>query len=122
MKKTQHMDDTTDEKQYVVIAIGEYQALISESDQGWEDVPYTVGEDDDVTIPNDVVGIMANQDVSLLAAWRIHTGLSQYDVAEKLGTTQSAVSQWEAVGSKPHKKNRERLAAIYGCKPEQMIP
>ncbi|TBL56888.1 XRE family transcriptional regulator [Hafnia paralvei] len=51
-----------------------------------------------------------------------HVGLSQYDVAEKLGTTQSAVSKWEAQGSKPHKKTRERLAALYNCKPEQMTP
>lgn len=122
MSKIQYINDTAGKPQFVVLPISEYQALISESDQGWEDVPYTAAEDDDVTIPNEVVGIMVNQDVSLLAAWRIHVGLSQYDVAEKLGTTQSAVSQWETQGSKPHKKTRERLAALYNCKPEQMTP
>ena len=74
----------------------------------------------DVETAQEVVSIMLNQDVSLIAAWRIFRGLSQYDVAEKLGTTQSAVSQWEAPHSKPQKKTREKLAALYRCQPAQM--
>ncbi|MGM7962738.1 transcriptional regulator, partial [Yersinia enterocolitica] len=35
--------------------------------------------------------------------------------------TQSAVSQWEAVDSRPQKKTREKLAAIYKCRAAQMI-
>ncbi|EKN3428992.1 helix-turn-helix domain-containing protein, partial [Yersinia enterocolitica] len=59
--------------------------------------------------------------VSLLAAWRIYRGFSQYEIAKLLGTTQSAVSQWEAVDSRPQKKTREKLAAIYKCRAAQMI-
>lgn len=51
----------------------------------------------------------------------LYRGLSQYDVAEKLGTTQSAVSQWESIDSEPQKKTREQLAILYQCRPEQMI-
>jgi transcriptional regulator with XRE-family HTH domain len=46
--------------------------------------------------------------------------LSQQEVAEKLGISQSAVSQLEALDSRPQKRTREKLAAIYGCKQEQI--
>jgi transcriptional regulator with XRE-family HTH domain len=38
----------------------------------------------------------------------------------KLGISQSAVSQLEALDSRPQKRTREKLAAIYGCKQEQI--
>lgn len=72
-------------------------------------------------IPNDVVNIMFDQDVSLLAAWRIYRNLSQYDVAARTGLTQSAISQAERKESKPQKKTRVKLAKIYQCTPEQLI-
>ena len=40
--------------------------------------------------------------------------------AEKLGISQSAVSQLEALDSRPQKRTREKLAAIYGCTQEQI--
>jgi transcriptional regulator with XRE-family HTH domain len=64
---------------------------------------------------------MIEQEVSLQAAWRIWRGLSQHDVAQQLGTTQSAISQLERIESKPQKKTRERLAKLYGCRPGQLI-
>ena len=47
-------------------------------------------------------------------------GLSQQEVADKLGISQSAVSQLEAIDSRPQKRTREKLAAIYGCTQEQI--
>lgn len=106
--------------QYAVLPYAEYQRLIQSSDD-WQDVPYTPSERDDVTVPNAVVGIMVEQDVSILAAWRIHRGLSQAEVAQRLNTSQSTVSQWEA-SERPQKRTREKLAALYDCVPEQLIP
>ncbi|WP_145501634.1 helix-turn-helix domain-containing protein [Yersinia similis] len=106
--------------QYAVMPYDEYEKLVSAKD-AWEDVPYTPSKYDEVTVPNAVVSIMVDQDVSILAAWRIYRGMSQYDVAEKLGTTQSTVSQWEA-SDRPQKRTREKLAALYGCTQEQLIP
>lgn len=117
MSKIQYINDVSGRPQFVVLPIAEYESLIND---GWEDIPYRADKHDDETVPGEVVAIMVDQDVSLPAAWRIHSGLSQYDVAEKLGTTQSAVSQWESVDSKPQKKTREKLAALYGCRPEQL--
>ncbi|MBQ4767228.1 helix-turn-helix domain-containing protein [Pectobacterium versatile] len=121
MSKPQFINDVNGKPQFVVLPISEYEKLLSDSDSGYEDIPYVADEYDDETVPNDVVEIMFRDDVSLLAAWRIYRGLSQYDVAEKLGTTQSAVSQWEAKDSRPQKKTREKLSGIYHCRPEQMI-
>ena len=86
----------------------------------WEDIPIEATEDGGELIPNDVVNIMFEQDVSLLAAWRVYRNLSQADVAERTGLTQSAISQAERKESKPQKKTREKLAKIYQCKPEQL--
>jgi len=119
MTKLQYISDAEGKPQFVVLPVDEYERLISTAGE-WESVPYVASNDDDETIPHEVVSIMVEQDVSLLAAWRIYRNMSQYDVAEKLSTTQSAVSQWESVDSKPQKKTRERLAALYSCHPDQM--
>ena len=63
---------------------------------------------------------MCDEKVSLQAAWRIYKGLSQQEVAEKLGISQSAVSQLESPDSRPQKRTREKLAALYGCTQEQI--
>lgn len=112
--------DDKGEPQYAIVPYDEYEKLVN-AKEAWEDVPYPPSKYDDVTVPNAIVNIMVDQDVSILAAWRIYRDLSQYDVAEKLGTTQSTVSQWEA-SDRPQKRTREKLAALYGCTPEQLIP
>ena len=108
---------------YDVLPVDEYERLINsqpDSEESWESVPYEQDEHDKENIPNDVVEVMIKHDVSLQAAWRLCCGLSQYEVAEELGRTQSAVSQLERTESKPRKKTREKLAELYGCRPEQL--
>ncbi|MGX2985767.1 helix-turn-helix domain-containing protein [Ursidibacter sp. B-7004-1] len=97
-------------------------AIESEEEQEqWEEIEVEASEtDNSETIPNEIVNIMIDEDVSLLAAWRIYRKLSQYDVAEKTGLTQSAISQAERKESKPQKKTLERLAKIYDCKPSHL--
>ncbi|QOL13281.1 helix-turn-helix domain-containing protein [Dickeya dianthicola] len=121
MSKLQYINDMNGKPQFVVLPIDVYESLLSNDESGFETIPYAADEHDDETVPNDVVNIMFRDDISLLAAWRVYRGLSQYDVAERLGTTQSAVSQWEAKDSRPQKKTRQKLAELYGCRPEQMI-
>lgn len=66
-----------------MIPYTEYEKLIS-ANEGWEDVSYAPSKDDDVTVPDPVVSIMIDKDTSLLAAWRIYHGMSQYEVARML--------------------------------------
>ncbi|AWK13540.1 helix-turn-helix transcriptional regulator [Candidatus Fukatsuia symbiotica] len=120
MTKLQYINDETGKPLYVLLPVTDYEKLVDNTDDDYESVPYKADHHDDEIIPHDVISIMVNQDISLIAAWRIYLGMSQYEVAEKLQATQSAVSQWESVDSTPQKKTRKKLAALYGCRLEQM--
>ncbi|HCL5286333.1 TPA: helix-turn-helix domain-containing protein [Salmonella enterica] len=112
----QFITDEKGIKKSVILPLEEYERLVSEADadENYESVPYKVGEHDDESIPHDVVSIMVDEDVSLLAAWRIYRRMTQKEVAELLGVKQSAVSQFEKVET-PRKATLEKLAEIYDC-------
>lgn len=118
----QYIKDEEGKDQYVVIPYSDYfrmrLALLEyddEDESDWEDIPYESDIYDNVMLPGEVCDVMHKENVSLQAAWRILRGLSQQEVAAKLGISQSAVSQLEALDSRPQKRTREKLAAIYGC-------
>ncbi|RSB61539.1 XRE family transcriptional regulator [Atlantibacter subterranea] len=117
----QIINDRNGKPEYAVVPYDLYLQLTANEDEGFEDIPFVSDETDDVAIPHAVVGIQIESEVSLLAAWRIYRGMSQQEAAEKLGITQAAVSQLEATGSRPQKRTREKLAALYDCQPEQLI-
>lgn len=123
----QYIKDEEGKDQYVVIPYSDYfrmrLALLEyddEDENDWEDIPYESDIYDNVMLPGEVCDVMHKENVSLQAAWRILRGLSQQEVAAKLGISQSAVSQLEALDSRPQKRTREKLAAIYGCTQEQI--
>ena len=102
----QFIKDEEGKKQYVVIPYDEYfrmrLAMLEYDDDDendWEDIPYESDIYDNVGLPGEVCDIMHSENVSL---------------------SQSAVSQLEALDSRPQKRTREKLAAIYGCKQEQI--
>jgi len=72
------------------------------------------------TIPHEVVGRVVRQGCSLPRAWREHLGLSQTDVARRMGITQAALSQLEAPGRKLRKKTLDALAKGLRLAPEQL--
>jgi DNA-binding XRE family transcriptional regulator len=47
------------------------------------------------TIPHEVVSMTIRDGLSLIAAWRKYLGLSQVEVAKRMGITQAALSQIE---------------------------
>ncbi|ASD87106.1 helix-turn-helix transcriptional regulator [Salmonella enterica] len=117
----QFITDEKGTKKSVILSISEYERLINEADRDgdYESVPYEAGEHDDDSIPHDVVSIMVDDDVSLLAAWRIYRRMTQKEVAGLLGVKQSAVSQFEKVET-PRKATLEKLAEIYDCRVGQL--
>ena len=118
----QYINDVNGNPQFVVLPIEEFKRLTAlDDDLLLQDVSYQSDSTDNESVPNEVVNIMFEQDISLLAAWRLYRGLSQYEVADKTGLTQSAISQAEKKGSKPQQKTCARLAAVYNCKPEQLV-
>lgn len=70
-------------------------------------------------IPNAVVGKLVNQDMSPIRAWREHLGLTQAEVAHRLGISQSAYAQQEAKENL-RKSTREKIARALGIDPEQL--
>lgn len=85
----------------------------------YESIPYARSQSDDETIPHEVITLMVENDVSLQAAWRMHRGMSQQNVAEALGVKQSAISNMEK-RLKPQAATRERLAELYHCRVGQL--
>jgi DNA-binding Xre family transcriptional regulator len=76
--------------------------------------------EDRVLIPHEVVGISIKEDCNLLKAWRIYKKLTQREVAEKAGISQSALSQMEK-SDNPRTATLEKLAAALDIHPEQLI-
>ncbi|AWK41734.1 helix-turn-helix domain-containing protein [Photorhabdus laumondii subsp. laumondii] len=122
MASIQFITDEHGKKQAVILPMDEYERLLAaaDHDENYQIIPYTTGPNDDETIPHEVVSIMVDDEVSLQAAWRIYRGLSQAEVAEKLGIKQAAVSQFEK-SDRPRKATIEKLADLYDCRISQLV-
>jgi DNA-binding XRE family transcriptional regulator len=71
------------------------------------------------TIPNAVVNKVVNKDMTPIHAWREHLGLTQTEIARRLGISQSTYAQQEA--KEPVRKaTREKIAQALGIVPEQL--
>jgi DNA-binding XRE family transcriptional regulator len=67
----------------------------------------------EATIPHEVVRLIIKNEMSTLRAWREYLGFTQKDIADRLGISQAALSQIEAVNSRPRKETLRKLAEIY---------
>ena len=63
-------------------------------------------------VPNEVVGLMVKEGLTAVRAWRRHLGLSQAEVAERIGISLATYLQQEQA-QKPDKANREEIAAVF---------
>ncbi len=118
----QYISDENGEIQFAILPIEEYRSLVDDdNDEEWEDVPYEASEFDNVSLPFAIADIITSKNVSAIAAWRIYRGLTQAQAAEKAGISQAALSQIEKAGTRPQAKTREQFAAIYDCRPEQLV-
>ncbi|MFH1079952.1 MAG: helix-turn-helix transcriptional regulator [Pseudomonadota bacterium] len=76
--------------------------------------------DDGESVPNDVVWLTIDKGYALVRAWREYLGLTQKEVAEKMGITQAALSQMESGEKKLRKATLEKLAEALGVNIEQI--
>jgi DNA-binding XRE family transcriptional regulator len=71
-------------------------------------------------IPDAVAQLVFNENMSGAKAWRMHLGLTQQVVADRMGITQGAYAQLEANGKRPRRSSRERIATALGIRPGQL--
>lgn len=76
-------------------------------------------ESGEALIPHEVVERMVLEDMTPIRAWREHLGITQGQMAERLGISQSAYSQQES-NPKVRKATREKIAAALGILPAQL--
>jgi len=76
-------------------------------------------EDSETYVPHEVVSLMVDNEWSIARAWREHLGITQQEMARRLGVSQSAYSQQESTG-KLRKASREKIAAALGINPHQL--
>lgn len=82
---------------YVVIPYADYVGTHQQSDY----------------LPHEVVSLMVENSWTAPRAWREHLGLTQQEIADRLGISQSAYAQQES-GKKLRKASREKIAAALG--------
>ncbi|MCK3657509.1 transcriptional regulator [Pasteurellaceae bacterium Pebbles2] len=70
-------------------------------------------------VPYEVAGLALKQNLSAIRAWREYLGLTQAEVAEKLGISQSAYSQYEKAKN-VRKATRVKIAEALGINVEQL--
>ena len=71
------------------------------------------------TVPNEVVNLSFERGGSAMAAWREHFGLTQAEVAGRIGITQAAYALMERV-KPPRKATLEKVAIALGLEVEQL--
>jgi len=71
-------------------------------------------------IPNDVVWLSIDKGYTLARAWREYLGLTQKEIASRMGISQAALSQMESGEKKLRKASLEKLAHALGVTVEQL--
>ncbi len=104
----QIINDARGNPAFVVIPYSEYQAL-----QMLPVIDTTNG------VPGEVVNAVFDKGISPLKAWREYLELTQSEVAQRAGITQSAYSQHEQA-EKLSKTVREKLACALRLTAEQL--
>ena len=76
--------------------------------------------DSDVTVPHEVVELIFLQKLSTIQAWRKYLNLTQAQVAECMGISQSAYSQMEKPNANLRPSTLLRIAEAMGIEWEQL--
>jgi ribosome-binding protein aMBF1 (putative translation factor) len=72
------------------------------------------------TIPNEVMARVVKDGMTPIKAWREHIGLTQAQVAHRMGISQAAFAQMEAPSARPRKAPVRKVAQALGITIEQL--
>jgi DNA-binding XRE family transcriptional regulator len=93
---------------FVVVPYGEYLELVSAK------------PDEEVLIPHEVIRGTVQHGWSLIKAWREHLGLTQSEMAERIGVSQSAFAQMESPEANPRIATLKKIAQAFGVEWEAL--
>lgn len=83
-------------------------------------VPNIRENDSEVLIPHEVVVLCAVKGLSPIAAWRVYKGVSQNELANKIGVTLPVLTLLEQQGTKPTVDELEKVANSLGIQRAQL--
>jgi DNA-binding XRE family transcriptional regulator len=101
----QTINDTDGTALFIVMPYQDYLRLCEKADH---------------LIPHEVVGLMVQQQLSPVRAWREYFKLTQTEVAERLGITQAALAQLEDGKVKPRRSMLSKIAKALNITVEQL--
>jgi len=96
---------------FAVIPYAEYLQLIEHTG---------ARPDEEVTLPHEVVKMSTLGGMTLIRAWREHLGLTQEELARRMGITQPAYAKIEGRKTQPRIATCKRLATAMGIAWEQL--
>lgn len=73
----------------------------------------------DTYIPHEVVAMMVDNDWTIVRSWREYLGVTQAEMASRMGISQSAYSQQET-NQRLRKSSMEKIANALGVSPDQL--
>ncbi len=103
--KFQTILDADGKPLFVIVPYDEFQRMRADAGSG--------------LVPNAVVNRVFDAGISPMAAWREYLRLTQSEVAQRMGITQSAYAQAEA-GKQPRKATLEKAATAMGLTLDQL--
>ena len=106
---TEYLTLTIEGRTYVLLPVEEFSKLTGAAPR----IP-----EGDAT-PCKIVKRVINEDIPKVRAWREYLGLSQADVAQRMGITQAAVSQLEKA-KRPRTETLRKFAQALGLSLEQV--
>jgi len=71
-------------------------------------------------IPQEVVEAHVLSDVPMIRAWREHIGITQGELAARMGVSQAAVAKLEKPAAKPRGATLKKVAEALGISPSQL--
>jgi len=71
-------------------------------------------------IPQEVVEAHVLSDVPMIRAWREHIGITQGELAARMGISQAAVAKLEKPDAKPRAATLKKVAEALGISPTQL--
>lgn len=100
---------------FAILPYDEYTALVEQATTTLHKRP-----DEAVTLPHEVVKRSTLGGLSLIRAWREYLGLSQAEVAKRMGITQPSYAKMEAKDTQNRQSTLKRIAEAMGLQWEQV--